>query len=364
MPERLLFAAAAPFESARKLGLLPEGHCARWLHGHSFVASVRAAIAPGWAGFGGAEAGRLRECLERCVKPLDYQLLNDHLEQPTDENLARWVKAGLQMPGIDQVGIRSTLDQGVDLDRNERVHLWRRYRFEAAHRLPNVAPGHKCARMHGHGFQVVLHAEVAPRPGEAGFDHQRLDRSWAPLHAEFHQACLNDIPGLENPTSELIASAIWRRLKPALPQLSWVTVYETSTCGAHFDGGRYRIWTECSLDSAVRLKRAPDADPRRRVHGHTYLLRLHLNAPLDRVLGWTVDFGDVKELFRPVFVRLDHHSLHELPGIEDGDAASLARWIREQVASSLPQLDRIDVFETPGCGAILAWGSDEPALPV
>src|SRR5437899_2106688 len=214
MPETLLFSAAVAFQSARTIGLLPDGHRARRLHGHSFVARVSAAIAPGWAGFAGAEAAELRE---------------------------------------------------------------------------------------------------------------RLDRCWAPLHAEFHQACLNDIPGLENPTSELIASAIWRRLKPSLPELSRVTVYETSTCGAHFDGRRYRIWTEWSLDSALRLKRAPEADPRRRVHGHTYTLRLHLNAPLDQVLGWTIDFGDVKEIFTPVFLRLDHQPLHELAGVEDSDAASLVR---------------------------------------
>jgi 6-pyruvoyltetrahydropterin/6-carboxytetrahydropterin synthase len=362
MPERLLFAAAVPFESARKFEVLPDGHRARRLHGHSFVASVRVAIAPGWGGFRGAEVDQLRQCLARCVQPLDYQLLNDHLEPPTDEHLARWIKARLEFPEVDRIGIQSTLTQGVDLDRNGRAHIWRSYRFEAAHRLPNVAPGHKCGRMHGHGFRVALHAEVASGPSD--IDDDRLDRCWEPLHAEFHQACLNDIPGLENPTSELIASTIWRRLKPSLAELSWVTVYETPACGAHFDGRRYRIWTECSLDSALRLKRAPEADPRRRVHGHTYLLRLHLNAPLDQVLGWTIDFGDVKEMFRPVFVRLDHHSLHELPGIDDSDATSLVRWIRGQVAPGLPQLDRIDLFETRGCGAILAWDGDEPALPI
>lgn len=364
MPDRLLFAAAAGFESARQLGPLPDGHRARRLHGHSFVATVRAAIAPGWAGFAGAEVGQLCERLARCVEPLDYGLLNERLEAPTDENLARWIRARLDAPAIERIGLSSTRHAGVDLDRGDRCHVWRRYRFEAAHRLPNVAPDHKCGRMHGHGFEVVLHAAAATAQGPDPVDTDRLDRLWAPLQAQFHQACLNDIPGLENPTSELIASTIWARLKPSLPGLSWVTVHETPTCGAHFDGRRYRIWTECSLDSAVRLKRAPQNDPRRHVHGHTYALRLHLNAPLDQVLGWTADFGDVKRLFNPVFLRLDHQSLHEAPGIEDGDAASLARWIRQQAAPSLPGLDRIDLLETPGCGAILAWGNDEPALPV
>ena len=178
------------------------------------------------------------------------------------------------------------------------------------------------------------------------------------------QACLNDIPGLENPTSELMASWIWQRLKPGLPELSWVTVYETATSGAHFDGRRYRIWKELTLDSSLRLAHAPAGDPRRRIHGHTYTLRLHLNAPLDEVRGWTIDFGDVKDLFTPIFQRLDHHPLHELPGLEDNDPASLARWIRDEAQPRLPQLDRIDLYETRGCGAILAWGDDDPALPV
>ena len=112
MPERLLFAAAAPFESACQVGLLPEGHRARRLHGHGYLARVRAAIEPGWGGFAGGEVGRLRERLERCVEPLDYRLLNDLLEQPTDENLARWVRARLEAPGIEQVGsrVRRALD--------------------------------------------------------------------------------------------------------------------------------------------------------------------------------------------------------------------------------------------------------------
>ena len=364
MSEKLLFAAATPFESARRVTLLREGHRSRRLHGHSFLAKVRVEIPPGWASFPGGEVGQLQDCLQQCIAPLDYQLLNDHLEQPTDENLARWIRSRLDIQGIEQVGIQSTLHEGADIDHNEHAHIWRRYIFESAHRLPNVPPGHKCGRMHGHGFEVILHANVALNKRDIGIDYDHLDECWAPIHAEFHQACLNDIPGLENPTSELIGSYIWHRLKPALPELSWVTVYETATCGAHFNGQLYHIWKELSLDSSLRLTRAPKGDLRRRVHGHTYALRLHLNAPLDQVMGWTIDFSDVKEIFSPIFLKLDHQPLHELSGAEDNDTASLVRWIKDQASANLPQLDRIDLFETRGCGAILAWGADDPALPV
>ena len=112
------------------------------------------------------------------------------------------------------------------------------------------------------------------------------------------------------------------------------------------------------------LKFAPEGDKRRHVHGHTYTLRLHLHAPLDQVMGWTIDFGDVKTIFDPIFKRLDHHPLHEMDGVADADVASVARWIREQTSPHLPQLDRIDLYETRGCGVTLAWGEVGPALPI
>jgi 6-pyruvoyltetrahydropterin/6-carboxytetrahydropterin synthase len=124
--------------------------------------------------------------------------------------------------------------------------------------------------MHGHGFEIILHADQDLGQRDMGVDFDYLEKCWAPIHAELHHACLNDIPGLENPTSEIIAGWIWRRLKPQVPELSWVTVYETASAGCSHDGLHYRIWKELSLDSAVRLKRAPDGDARRRIHGHTF----------------------------------------------------------------------------------------------
>jgi 6-pyruvoyltetrahydropterin/6-carboxytetrahydropterin synthase len=80
-------------------------------------------------------------------------------------------------------------------------------------------------------------------------------------------------------------------------------------------------------------------------------------------MGWTLDYGDVKELFRPVYRQLDHHLLNELPRLGDADPASLVLWMREEAATRLPQIDRIDLYETPGCGAVLSWGELGPALP-
>lgn len=359
-----LFSAASGFESAAQVTLLPVGHRSRGLHGHSYLATVRADLPAGWAPFPGGEVEALRTRLEACLAPLDYQLLNNTIAQPTDENIARWIRERLDVPGIAQIGIQSTAHSGVDLDAAGMAHVWRRYRFQAAHRLPQVPVGHKCGRMHGHGFEVIVHANQDLGTRDLSIDYDHLDEVWAPLHMALNYQCLNDIAGLDNPTSEVISSWLWQRLKPQLPELSWVTVYETGSCGANFDGQNYRIWKELTLDSAIQLKRAPDGSALRSIHGHTYTLRLHLSAPLDTVMGWTVDFGDVKTLFDPIFKAIDHRPLYEIADLADGDTASIAAWILDKGRAQLPQLDRVDLYETRGCGSIVSAASEGPALPV
>jgi 6-pyruvoyltetrahydropterin/6-carboxytetrahydropterin synthase len=361
---KTLFAASAGFEAARHVDILPVGHRSRRMHGHSFRANLRCALPTGWARFPGGEVEQLRSTLEARIAQLDYRLLNETVAQPTDENLARWVRRQLDVPGIEQVGIQSTGHEGVDLDAAAHAHVWRSYVFQSAHRLPNVPPGHQCGRMHGHGFEVIVHADQDLGSGDLSIDYDHLDAIWAPFHRQLDHACLNDLPGLQNPTSEMLSSWLWDRIKPRLPELSWITVYETGSCGANYDGQRYRIWKELTLDSALRLKRAPDGSALRRIHGHTYTLRLHLAAPLDEVMGWTIDFGDVKTIFNPIFRALDHQPLHEIADLADCDTASIADWILGKARGQLPQLDRVDLYETRGCGAIALVGEQGPALPV
>lgn len=390
MTERLLHQAAAGFEAARRVAALALGHRGRRLHGHSFKARLVAELPAGWGGFDGAETEALAQALQGVVERLDYRDLNQQLAMPSDENLAAWLHWQLEhecaVPGIRQVGIQSTSEQGVELGLGaaplelapgsaaiagagvRRAQLWRRFRFEAAHRLINVPSDHQCGRMHGHGFEVILQAEqrlsqqrdgVSLAPLGRRVDDQLLERVWSPLHAELDHACLNDLPGLENPTSELLAAWIWQRLKPALPELSRVSVYETSSAGCHYDGRDYRIWKELRFEAALRLSAAPAQDARRRLHGHSYRLRLQLTAPLDAVLGWTIDYGDVKALFKPVYAQLDHHQLNALPGLPDPSAAGLARWIRSAILDALPQADQLELSERPGCGVLLCWGATE-----
>ncbi|MBF0453396.1 MAG: 6-carboxytetrahydropterin synthase [Magnetococcales bacterium] len=364
MDDHLLYLSSAPFESALRIPFLPESHPSHHLHGHSFFARIRARLPNGWAPFPGGESQALSQAVAQAVDPLNYGCLNDHLTNPTDENLARWLWQRLPIPGLESVGIQSTRETGADLAAGDDAHIWRKFRFEAAHQLPHVPPRHPCGRMHGHGFEVILHANQRLGGENMGVDFDRLSHLWQPLFQQLHNRCLNDIPGLENPTSERLAAWLWQRLKPALAELSWITVYETVTAGCNYDGRQFRIWKERRFEGALRLQRASQTDATRRLHGHSYLTRLHLLAPLDAVMGWTVDYGEVKALFSPLYNQLDHHLLNDLPGMADGDLASILGWMKERLVDRLPQLDRIDLYESPGCGAALSWGGEGPILPI
>jgi 6-pyruvoyltetrahydropterin/6-carboxytetrahydropterin synthase len=215
--------------------------------------------------------------------------------------------------------------------------------------------------MHGHGFEVELHVGQVLGDTDMGVDFDQIKEAADALRAELHLHCLNDIEGLENPTSELLAAWIWQRIQADLPDLSYVSVRETATAGCAFDGQNYRIWKEARFESAVRLLEAPKEDAHRSLHGHSYFLRMHLQSDLDQVMGWTVDFGDVKQVFAPVGDYLDHHQLDVLEELESADSISVARWIGEQLQSDLPQLSRLELFETPSRGVLLMLDNQTPS---
>ncbi|WP_342064649.1 6-carboxytetrahydropterin synthase QueD [Candidatus Fukatsuia endosymbiont of Drepanosiphum platanoidis] len=115
--------------------------------------------------------------------------------------------------------------------------LFKDFQFEAAHRLPNVAKGHKCGRLHGHSFTVRLEVtgEVDPHQGWL-IDFSKLKEVFQPIWQCLDHHYLNDIPGLENPTSEILASWIWKQLKPELAELSAVIIKETCSAGCIYKG--------------------------------------------------------------------------------------------------------------------------------
>lgn len=117
------------------------------------------------------------------------------------------------------------------------MEIYKEFTFEAAHRLPNVPDGHKCSRLHGHSYRVTLHldGEVQEINGWVT-DFADISGVAKPVIAELDHYYLNEIPGLENPTSEVLAMWIWDRVAPELPQLSQVRVRETCTSGCNYRG--------------------------------------------------------------------------------------------------------------------------------
>jgi 6-pyruvoyltetrahydropterin/6-carboxytetrahydropterin synthase len=117
------------------------------------------------------------------------------------------------------------------------VEIFKEFTFESAHRLPNVPQGHKCSRLHGHSFNVALHVR-GPVGVDSGWvmDFGDIKKAFQPLLDRLDHNYLNDIEGLENPTSEVLARWIWRRLRPGLPLLAEVVVRETCTSGCVFRG--------------------------------------------------------------------------------------------------------------------------------
>jgi 6-pyruvoyltetrahydropterin/6-carboxytetrahydropterin synthase len=117
------------------------------------------------------------------------------------------------------------------------LEIFKSFTLESAHRLPNVPAGHKCARVHGHSFRVEIHVRGPLHP-QLGWvmDFADVKDAFEPLFRQLDHHYLNDVPGLENPTSEHLARWIWQRLQPVLPQLSAVVVHETCTSGARYTG--------------------------------------------------------------------------------------------------------------------------------
>nr|WP_026244632.1 6-carboxytetrahydropterin synthase QueD [Dasania marina] len=117
------------------------------------------------------------------------------------------------------------------------MEIYKEFTFEAAHLLPHVEVGHKCGRLHGHSFIVRIYVEddINPHTGWV-MDFSELKQHFKPLYEQLDHNYLNDIEGLENPTSEILAQWIWHKLKPTLPILSQVYIKETCTSGCIYRG--------------------------------------------------------------------------------------------------------------------------------
>lgn len=117
------------------------------------------------------------------------------------------------------------------------MEIFKEFTIEAAHRLTSVPPGHRCGRLHGHSFRIAIHV-AGPVNLENGWiiDFSDIKQVFQPIFDQLDHNYLNDIEGLDNPTSENLTRWIWDKLKPSLPLLSSVVVRETCTTGCIYRG--------------------------------------------------------------------------------------------------------------------------------
>lgn len=117
------------------------------------------------------------------------------------------------------------------------MEIFKEFTIEAAHWLPHVPAGHKCGRMHGHSFRIAVHVS-GPLDPHLGWvvDFAEIKRAFKAIEDQIDHRCLNEVEGLENPTSENLARWLWKKLLPGLPALSRIVVQETCTSGCIYTG--------------------------------------------------------------------------------------------------------------------------------
>ena len=115
--------------------------------------------------------------------------------------------------------------------------IFKQFTFDSAHFLPNVPDGHKCKETHGHSYRLIVYFE-GDLENKKGWvlDFAEIKRVIAPIVTGIDHKLLNNIPGLENPTCELIAIWLWQKINPEIPLLKKIELFETATCGAVYEG--------------------------------------------------------------------------------------------------------------------------------
>ncbi|MGK5094170.1 6-carboxytetrahydropterin synthase [Deltaproteobacteria bacterium TL4] len=328
-----------PFEAARKLNR--NSFPFQRLHGHSFCLTCH----QNWPETQHPENWEQMELqLAPVLVQLDYSFLNEslNLSDPSDVDIIKWCLPQLDELDLETLQLRSAPETHA-MYHNSSFFLSHQLEIHAAHYLPNVPPGHKCGRLHGHNFQIGIQWQPEQPPYVTHFEE--LLKLFAPIHERLQGQFLNHIPGLENPTSENLCTWLWNSFKSILPSLTLITTFETPNSGSRYDGNQWSGFKAFSMDSAIEGPSGP--------MGHTYLVRLYiLKAKLDETLGWTRDFGEINELFNPLFKQLDHHALMQVNTLDSSSTIHLAQWIDNQLSPQLNDLHKIEIWDTKHTGVI------------
>ena len=112
------------------------------------------------------------------------------------------------------------------------------------------------------------------------------------------------------------------------------------------------IYKEFAFDSAHFLPNVPEGHKCKNMHGHTYRLRVCIQGQPDPVLGWLMDFKDLKDIVGHTIDQLDHKLINDIPGLDNPTAENITIWIWQQIQPKLPMLSKIELYETPTTGVI------------
>ena len=112
------------------------------------------------------------------------------------------------------------------------------------------------------------------------------------------------------------------------------------------------IFKVFQVEAAHHLPNVPEDHKCRRLHGHSFIIEIHVSGPVGQDTGWVMDFSDLKQIFQPLYDQLDHNYLNEIQGLENPTSENLAIWIWDKLIPVLPQLSKVAVKETCNSGCI------------
>lgn len=327
------------FEAARQLGQMPKKYASPCIHGHSFLLNVRQ-----WSEIEDESVvfSHMDSSFSPLIHQMNYGFLNQKLgmKEPSNFQILQWISLQKPEASIKNWTLQSIAGQECRLQSSGLKTMMWSTTLHAAHFLPHVPLGHKCKNLHGHNFHINLHWNV-DSDWEA-LEAESMTFIVQPFFASLNHRLLNEISGLENPTSEIFCAWIWQQLMPLIPSLTEITVYETRTAGCTYGGNLWRGFKTFELDSAWSQKGV--------LHGYSYTITLFFTSQLDPYLGWTIDYGDIKNRFQECFKTLDHRYLNEVLQTETPSLKAMARFIEARLTPVLPELSGISIDFMPQTG--------------
>lgn len=112
------------------------------------------------------------------------------------------------------------------------------------------------------------------------------------------------------------------------------------------------LFKQFSFDAAHFLPHVPEGHKCKRMHGHTYIIEVLTEGPVDEQAGWVHDLADIKIHLDPILKQLDHYTLNDIEGLENPTVENISRWIWKRLKPNLAELSALKIWETRTSGCI------------